>query len=58
MEGVDNIPELEVIDKGHNRYSDLFGDIVQASSCCILNIRNSTKIDFASFSTRGQSVVD
>lgn len=58
MEGVDELPNREVVDFKCNSYGEHLCDFLLSSSCCILNGRNSTKNDFTSFNSVGQSVVD
>ena len=58
IEGVDHLPERQVIDYTLNAYSDLFVDFLINVNCCIVNGRNSTADDYTFVSTRGCSVVD
>ena len=43
-EGVDQLPERQVLDFTLNGYSDLFIDFLINVNCCIVNGRNSTEI--------------
>ena len=58
IEGVDNLPERNVVDYQHNSYGTIFCDFLIDVNCCILNGRNMVHNDYTFVSTRGCSVVD
>lgn len=60
IEGVDDVPDREVIDFTHNMYGYKMIDFLLGSNCCVLNGRQDVCIqdDFTSVSTKGLSVVD
>ncbi|VDI27419.1 Hypothetical predicted protein [Mytilus galloprovincialis] len=58
IEGVDQLPERNIVDFQHNSYGSVFCDFLIDVNCCILNGRNSLHNDYTFISTRGSSVVD
>jgi len=58
IDGIDCLPERQVVDFQYNGYCKLFCDFLIDTSCCILNGRNIIQNDFTYVSTRGSSVVD
>ncbi len=60
LEGVDPVPEREVIDFKTNSYGGLLCEFLISTNCCILNGRNTLVNDFTSVpkSARGAAVVD
>ncbi|CAG2255049.1 unnamed protein product [Mytilus edulis] len=58
IEGVDQLPERNIVDFQHNPYGSVFCDFLIDVNCCILNGRNSLHNDYTFISTRGSSVVD
>lgn len=58
IEGIDSLPERNVIDFQTNGYGSIFCDFLIDVNCCILNGRNTVHNDFTYVSTRGYSVVD
>ena len=58
IEGVDHLPDRQVVDYTQSAYSDMFIDFLINVNCCIVNGRNSIANDFTFVSTRGCSVVD
>ena len=58
IEGVDFLPEKNVIDFSKNSYGEYLCKFLIDSNCCILNGRQCINNDFTFVSTRGSSVVD
>ena len=58
IDGIDCLPECQVVDFQYNGYGKLFCDFLIDTSCCILNGRNIIQNDFTYLSKRGSSVVD
>ncbi|CAC5412508.1 unnamed protein product [Mytilus coruscus] len=58
IEGIDILPERNVVDFTNNSYGDIFCEFLSNVNCCILNGRNFLSNDFTFISTRGTSVVD
>ncbi|CAC5398837.1 unnamed protein product [Mytilus coruscus] len=58
IEGIDILPERNVVDFTNNSYGDIFCEFLSNVNCCILNGRNFLCNDFTFISTRGTSVVD
>ncbi|VDH96507.1 Hypothetical predicted protein [Mytilus galloprovincialis] len=58
IEGIDKLPQRNVVDFQHNGYGNIFCDFLTDVNCCILNGRKTLHNDFTFVSTRGMSVVD
>ena len=58
IEGIDILPERNVVDFTNNSYGDIFCEFLSNVNCCILNGRNFLNNDYTFISTRGTSVVD
>ncbi|CAC5356045.1 unnamed protein product [Mytilus coruscus] len=58
IQGIDLLPERNVVDFTPNSYGDLFCEFLSNINCCILNGRNFFNNDFTFVSSRGSSVVD
>ncbi|VDI61349.1 Hypothetical predicted protein [Mytilus galloprovincialis] len=58
IQGIDFLPERNVVDFTPNSYGDLFCEFLSNINCCILNGRNFINNDYTFVSTRGSSVVD
>ncbi|CAC5387295.1 unnamed protein product [Mytilus coruscus] len=58
IEGIDILPERNVVDFTNNSYGDIFCEFLSNVNCCILNGKNFLSNDFTFISTRGTSVVD
>jgi hypothetical protein len=58
IEGIDNVPERDIIDTKQNAYSDLFCEFLISANCVVLNGTSNHSHDFTFVSTRGHSVVD
>ncbi|MES9880125.1 MAG: reverse transcriptase family protein [Sedimenticola sp.] len=58
IEGVDNLPERDILDYTTNAHGYSLIDFLINSNMCILNGRNTHTNDFTSVSTKGLSVVD
>ncbi len=60
IEGVDVVPQRNVIDFTRNMYGEKFLEFLISANCCVLNGRQGicAKDDFTSVSTKGLSVVD
>ena len=58
IQGIDLLPERNVVDFTPNSYGELFCDFLSNINCCILNGRNFINNDYTFVSTRGSSVVD
>jgi hypothetical protein len=58
IEGIDVIPEREVIDFTSNMYGDKLIQFLIDSSMFVLNGRNTIQNDYTSISTKGCAVVD
>ena len=58
IEGVDNIPDRDIIDYDVNSHGDNLIDFLIGSNCCMLNGRNYVCNDFTRIGTTGRSVVD
>ena len=46
IEGVDNLPERDVMNFKDNAYGDVFIDFLVNGNCCILNGRNHVNNEF------------
>ncbi|CAC5417977.1 unnamed protein product [Mytilus coruscus] len=58
VEGVDTLPERQVVDYKTNKYGSIFCEFLADINCCMLNGRNNSHNDYTYVSTRGLSVVD
>ena len=58
IQGVDTVPERQVVDFTENSYGSLFIDFLINTNMCMLNGRNDGVNDFTYFGHMGQSVVD
>ncbi|VDI02802.1 Hypothetical predicted protein [Mytilus galloprovincialis] len=58
IEGIDCLPERDIVDFQTNGYGNIFCDFLIDVNCCILNGRKTLTNDFTFVSTRGSSVVD
>ena len=59
IEGVDSVPERNVVDYTKNMYGDFLCKFLIDSNCCVLNGRQSEKENdngYTYVSTRGNSV--
>ena len=60
IEGVDTVPERDVLDKKRNGHGSQLLDFLKISACCMLNGRAGSvdENDFTSLSGKGETVVD
>ncbi|CAG2188857.1 unnamed protein product [Mytilus edulis] len=58
VEGIDTLPERQVVDYKTNKYGSIFCEFLADINCCMLNGRNNSHNDYTYVSTRGLSVVD
>ncbi|CAC5407386.1 unnamed protein product [Mytilus coruscus] len=58
IQGIDLLPERNVVEFTPNSYGDLFCEFFSNINCCILNGRNFINNAFTFVSSRGSSVVD
>ncbi|CAC5360691.1 unnamed protein product [Mytilus coruscus] len=58
VEGIDCLPEHDIVDFQTNGYGNIFCDFLIDVDCCILNGRKTITNDFTFVSTHGFSVVD
>ena len=58
MQGVDELPERDIVDINTISYCDLFLDFIISAEICILNGRKCTRNDFTRVGSTGSSVVD
>ena len=57
IDGTDQIPDRNVVDRKINRYGELLIDFLVSSNCCMVNGRKGANV-FTSVSTKGKAVVD
>ncbi|CAC5399218.1 unnamed protein product [Mytilus coruscus] len=58
VEGVDTLPERQVVDYKTNKYGSIFCEFLAYINCCMLNGRNTSHNNYTYVSTRGLSVAD
>ena len=60
IEGVETVPERDVLDKKRNGHGSQLLDFLVTSACCMLNGRAGSvdESDFTSVSGKGEAVVD